>query len=156
MNTITVRTIPTRALMEEPLYYPMSLFDDIEGFVSDIWDTWTPAVYDSNVHPRLDMFEIKDELVTRVELPGLKKEDISVKLEDGRLSISAEKKGEKLSEDATYYTSERYFGQYSRTLSLPFPVDSEKISATFENGLLEIRMPKAEEAKAKQIEIKVK
>ncbi len=156
MTAITVRRNPSRTLtVVEPLYRPMSFLDEIERLASDVWESSTPVVYD-HMHPRLDMFEEKDDLVVRAELPGIKKEDIDVSLEGDCLNIKAEKKQEELSEESSYYTSERCFGDYSRSISLPFPVNGDKISATFENGLLEIRLPKAEEAKAKHIEIKVK
>ena len=71
------------------------------------------------------------------------------------LTIKAEKKQEEVVEETTYYARERSFGQYSRSISLPFHVDADKTSATFKNGLLEIRLPKAEESKSKHIEVKV-
>ncbi len=157
MVAINVRRSPSRALtVMEPIYRPMSLLEDIGRFASDIWESWTPVVYGTHMHPRLDMFELKDELVMRAELPGIRKEDIDISLENGCLNIKAEKKQEEIPENATYYTCERCFGQYSRSVSLPFNVDADKISAIFENGMLEIRLPKAEEAKAKHIEVKVK
>jgi HSP20 family protein len=103
----------------------------------------------------MDMYEHKDELVMRVELPGVKKEDIDVSLEGDELTIGVEKKREEVAEEACYYCCERSFGHYSRTISLPFPVDADKISSTFENGLLAVKLPKAEAAKAKHIEVKV-
>ncbi len=157
MTAITVRRRPSRALtMMEPFDRPMSFLDEIERFASNIWESPTPIMYRTHAHPFLDMYEEKDELIMRVELPGIRKEDIDVSLESGCLTIKAEKKQEEVSEDAICYSCERCFGTYSRSLSLPFPVDGDKISSTFENGLLEIRLPKAEEAKAKHIEVKVK
>lgn len=157
MTVITVRRTPNRALtMAEPFYRPMSLLDDIERFVSDVWDSGTPTDYSTYMRPRLDMYEEKDELVMRAELSGIRKEDISISFENGCLTIKAEKKQPEMSEDAAVYACERCFGTYSRSVSLPFPIEADKASATFENGLLEIRLPKAEEAKAKHIEVKVK
>ena len=156
MADIVVRRNPGRALTTwESFYRPMSLLDDIERFASDMWESWTPMVY-GNPGYALDMYGNDDELVMRAELPGIGKEDITVDLENGELTIKANKKQPEMPEGVTYYTSERCFGEYSRTVSLPFPVDAEKVSATFENGLLEIKLPKAEEAKAKHIEVKVK
>ncbi|MDP2730958.1 MAG: Hsp20/alpha crystallin family protein [Dehalococcoidales bacterium] len=157
MTAITVRRSPSQALtVREPFYRPMSLLDEIERYAGDIWETWPPVVYRTHMHPRLNMFEEKDELVMRAELPGIHKEGIEISLESDCLTIKAEKKQEEVSEDATYYTCERCFGTYSRSVSLPFPIDGDRVSATFENGLLEIRLPKAEEAKARHIEVKVK
>ena len=156
MTAITIRRSPSEALTTvEPVYSPMSLFEEMERFAGDVWGSWTPVVYHDHMHPRLDVFEQKDNLVMRTELPGIKKEDIDISLENDYLTVKAEKE-EEMPEDTTYYSSERCFGSYLRSVELPFPVNGDKISATFENGLLEIRLPKAEEAKAKHIEIKVK
>ena len=91
----------------------------------------------------------------KTELPGIGKEDLDITLEGDRLTIKAEKK-EEVNEDATYHTRERYYGQYFRSVTLPYPVKGNKIDATFENGVLELRLPKAEEAKARRIEIKAR
>lgn len=148
-----IRRNPSRDLtMVEP--FAISLVDEVDRMARSIWENWQPVVYTTDLSPRIDMFEEKDELVMRTELPGIKKEDIDIQLEGDRLVIKAEKKEETLSEDTNYYTCERRFGQYQRSVSLPFPVEADKISTTFENGLLEIRLPKAEELKAKHIEIK--
>ncbi|MFC2003243.1 Hsp20/alpha crystallin family protein [Chloroflexota bacterium] len=102
------------------------------------------------------MYKEKDELVLKAELPGIKKGDLDIILEADMLTIRAEKKQEEVAEDATHYACERYFGQYTRTVSLPFHVDADKTSATLRNGLLQIRLPKAEEAKSKHIEVNVR
>jgi HSP20 family protein len=102
------------------------------------------------------MYEEKDELVIRTELPGVRKEDLDISIKGDVLSLKAETKQEEVTKERGYYLCERSFGQYSRSVSLPFAVDTSKASATFENGLLEIRLSKAEEAKPKQIEVKVK
>ncbi|MBI4187918.1 MAG: Hsp20/alpha crystallin family protein [Chloroflexi bacterium] len=153
MTEITVR----RPLTLVEAYYPTNLIDDLDRWVGETWESWTPASASvDHIHPRGDMYEWKDELVMKVELPGIAKEDIDISLEGDCLTIKAEKKQESLAEDATYYGCERYYGKYYRTVTLPYHVDYDKISTTYENGLLEIRLPKAEEAKTKHIEVKVK
>jgi len=153
--TAMIRRRPGRALTAlAPFYHPLSLIDEIEGLAREAWDSWRPFVLRNSFIPYLDMYEEKDELVVKTELTGVKKEDLDISLEGDVLTIKAEKKPEEAAEDARKYTSERWFGQYSRSLSLPFHVDADKASATFENGLLEIRFPKAEEAKARHIEVK--
>ena len=157
MDAIIVRRSPNQALtVVEPFYRPMSLLDEIERFVSDVSESCAPVDYSTIIYPRLDIYREKGELIMRAELPGIRKEDIGITLEDGCLTIKAEKKPEKVSKDVTYYSCERCFGDYSRSVSLPFSVDVKKVSATFENGLLEIRVPKAEEVESKRIEIKAK
>jgi HSP20 family protein len=125
-----------------------SLLDEFEG----MWGTWEP--WTDGHYMRLDVQEIGDELVVKAELPGVTKEGFSVTVDGDVLRIEAEKKAEEEVKEHTYYLCERHFGKFSRALSLPFPVDAGKASATLENGILHIRLPKAEEAKSKRIEIK--
>ena len=157
MAAIVVRRSPSRALtVVERLYRPVSLLEEMEHFASDIWESATPVVYRTGMYPSLDMYQDKGDLVLRAELPGIRREDIGISLEGDCLTIHAEKKLEEVPKDVTYYTCERCFGDYSREVCLPFSVDAEKATATFENGLLEIRLHKAEEPKGKRIEVKVR
>ena len=94
---------------------------------------------------------LKENLVVKVELPGVEKDDVEITLDENALSIEAEKKHEEVTEGADYYTRERHFGRYSRLIPLPFHVDADKASAGLDEGVLEIRLPKAEEAKSRQI-----
>lgn len=154
--TVLVRRNPTTALtLVEPFYQPEDFIDEIEDLAEQMWDVWQPVAVSNESCFDIDMYEEKDELVVKAELPGVNKQDIDIQLEGNSLSISAEKKSE-MPEDATTYNDERSYGKFSRCLSLPFPVDTNKVNSTFENGILEIRLPKTEEAKAKHIEIKVK
>ena len=104
---------------------------------------WAPAV---------DLYEDKDSLTVRVELPGMKKEDIEISLHQGSLIISGERKTE--SEDTETSRSERFFGRFQRSLELPKPVDANKVTATYRDGILMVRLPKTEESKPKQITVK--
>lgn len=152
MDSIVVRRDPRRSLTLVP-----SLFDEIDRFASGVWNGWTPTMYyDPRGSMPMDMFEQGDDLVVRAELPGFQKEDIDLNLEGDELTLKATRKQDELPEGAKGYLCELCHGEHSRTVTLPFPVDSEKISACFENGLLEIRLPKTEEAKPKHIEVKVK
>ena len=157
MTAIIVRRSPSRALTAvEPYYRPMSFLDEFDRFAREAWEGWTPVTYPTSLTPRMCMYEEKDDLVMQAELPGIKKEDIDISLEGECLTIKAEKKQEEWAKDATCYSCERCFGLYSRSVSLPFHVDADGISATYDNGLLEIRLPKSEEAKTKHIEVKVR
>lgn len=113
---------------------------------SQLLSGWTPA---------LDISEDKDNVYVRVELPGMRKEDIDVSLHNGSLSVSGERKSEENYKDAEVYRSERFFGRFQRTVTLPSEVDAEKIRAQYKDGLLDIVLPKAEEAKPKHIDVKV-
>jgi len=108
-----------------------------------------------NFLPAVDVVEEKDNYLVNVELPGLTKDDVSVTLQDNYLTIKGEKKYEAEKKDAHYYRRERMYGAFSRTIELPSTVDAKKIEAQFKNGVLSVRLPKTEEAKPKQIEVKV-
>lgn len=123
----------------------------------ETFDTIFGPIYTGERCIDMDVYEAKDELIVKAELPGVSKDSFDIRLDGDTLRIEAEKKGEEMQVDADRsYLCEREFGRYSRTLSLPFPVDTSKVTSTYENGVLEIRLPKAEEAKSKQISVTVK
>ena len=105
--------------------------------------------------PVVDFYKEKDDLVVKAELPGIEKQDIEVNVTDHTLTIKGEKKKEEKAEEANYYRSERSFGSFRRTLELPSDVKAEKVKASFRNGILEVRLPKTEVAKTKEIEVAV-
>jgi HSP20 family protein len=106
-------------------------------------------------NPPVDLYEDKDNLIAKAELPGMKKEDIEVSLHDGALSISGERRSEQKQEDAQTYRLERFVGRFQRTLTLPSPVDQGKVQAQYKDGILTVTLPKTEEAKPKQIAVNV-
>jgi len=106
--------------------------------------------------PSLDLYEDKDNVFVKAEVPGMKKEDIDVSLHDNALTISGERKFEQKQEDAENYRSERFFGRFSRSVTLPVAVDGNKVTASYKDGILTISLPKSETAKPKQIEVSVK
>ncbi len=113
---------------------------------SGLFSGWTPA---------LDVHDEKDKLVVKVELPGLKKEDINLSIHDGALSVSGERKVENERKEGETFRSERHFGRFQRSVTLPVAVDAGKVTASYQDGILSIDLPKAEEAKPKQIEVSV-
>jgi HSP20 family protein len=132
------------------------IVEEFERVFGDVWAPWRPVLVPGGLGMELDVHEAKDELVIKADLPGIVKDNLHITLEDGTLRIEAEKKEEEKTEDGrTWYMKERTFGKYSRLIELPFSVAAEKISATLDKGVLEIRLPKAEEAKPRQIEVKV-
>src|SRR5208282_3034213 len=102
------------------------------------------------------LFEDKESLVVRAEVPGMRKEDIEISLHDGYLTVSGERKQDQTYAAAETYRSERWLGRFQRTISLPCKVDADKIKAAYTDGILTVTLPKAEEAKPKQIPITVK
>ena len=109
-----------------------------------------------NWSPVTDVRESEDGLLVTLELPGLTTEDVKITVENGVLSISGEKKQEAKEGEAngTYHLAERRYGRFERTLRLPRGVDTDKVRAKFNNGLLNIDIPKSETAKKKEVEIK--
>src|SRR5436309_4532479 len=102
--------------------------------------------------PALDLYQSNDNVVAVVELPGMRKEDIDISLHDGTLTISGERKRESTGGEKAQRT-ERYVGTFRRSIALPTRVDADKVTATYQDGILKVTLPKAEEAKPKQIQV---
>ena len=121
---------------------PASLFGRWVG--EGLRDTWMPAV---------DVQETDTSFVFHAELPGLTKKDIEITLEDNLLTLSGERQFDDREEGRNYHRIERAYGKFSRSFSLPTQVDSSKVAASFKDGILEVEVPKSEEAKPRRIEI---
>jgi HSP20 family protein len=143
----------------------MSPSDDLERWFEDAFRSpvsWFrrpfPTKFFSGVEettPSVDIFEEGDELVLKAELPGMEKDDVRVNLSDNILTISGEKKREEKVERSNYFRLERSEGSFTRSFRLPLDVEAGKAKATFKKGILEMRIPKTEEAKKKVIEVKI-
>jgi HSP20 family protein len=118
-------------------------FSSNSGRTGQLFTGWSPA---------LDLYESGDHFVAVVELPGMRKEDIDISLHDGALTISGERKRES-NNGETAQRTERYVGTFRRSITLPTRVDAGKVSATYQDGILKVTLPKAEEAKPKQIKV---
>jgi HSP20 family protein len=105
--------------------------------------------------PSLDVSETKSDLVVKAEIPGIDPKDIDISLTNDLLTIKGEKKQEKEEKEENYHLIERSYGSFTRSIRLPKEVQSDKISASYKNGLLKVTLPKSEEAKKKEIKIKV-
>jgi HSP20 family protein len=105
--------------------------------------------------PAMDVYEDKDDLVVKAELPGIEKDHVEVNLTDHTLTIKGEKEKEDEVKEGKYYRSEQSYGSFIRSLQLPAEVQADKVKASFKNGILEVRLPKTEEAKTKEIKVKV-
>jgi len=104
--------------------------------------------------PAVDVSETKDSLIVKAEIPGMESKDIDVSLCGDLLTIKGEKKQKTEEKKENYHRIETHYGAFSRTIRVPVSVNSEKIKASYDNGVLKITLPKKEEVKAKQIEIK--
>ncbi|WPY01869.1 Hsp20/alpha crystallin family protein (plasmid) [Candidatus Trichorickettsia mobilis] len=104
--------------------------------------------------PRMDISETDAEYKIEVELPGIKQQDIEVKMDNNILTIKGQREEEKEEKERTYYTRERYYGSFQRSVSLPNNVNPDDIEAKFDNGILHIQIPKKPTDNSKRIEIK--
>lgn len=121
-----------------------TLQDELDRLFESPLQAWAPA---------LDVHEDKEGYTIRAELPGVKREDIDVSVQDGALIISGERKEEKITEGTEVHRQERFYGKFSRALTLPTAVANDKVKATYKDGILTVVLPKAEEAKPKQITV---
>src|SRR3954451_25093419 len=103
--------------------------------------------------PAMDLLETADHFVLRADLPGMTQDDVNIELEDSTLTVSGERKSEHEERQEGFYRVERAFGSFSRSLTLPHGVDPDSVTANFDNGVLEIRIPKPEERKPRRISI---
>src|SRR6266853_2021767 len=138
-----------------------SPFDRLASFrdeINRLFDTGLPArdtALFSAWSPALDLYDEKDRFLVSLELPGMKKEDISLSFQDGVLTVSGERKHEREGKEGETFRSERYSGKFQRSVSLPAGVDASKVKASYKDGILHVELPKSEEAKPKQIEVSV-
>jgi HSP20 family protein len=103
--------------------------------------------------PAMDLVESGDHFVLRADLPGISEEDVKIELEDGTLTLSGERKAEHEEREEGYYRVERAFGSFSRSLTLPKGINPDAVTANFDRGVLEVRIPKPEQRKPRRIEI---
>lgn len=106
--------------------------------------------------PAIDVFDSQDSILVKAEIPGLKKDEIDVSIQDNTLIIKGEKKQENEVKEGNYCKTERYYGSFYRAVALPSSVDTEKTTANYKEGVLELTLTKKEEAKPKQIKVDVK
>jgi HSP20 family protein len=135
----------TLMLRQDPFSTEMSrLFNTLMGGENAEGGRWTPA---------MDLVEAEDYFLLKADLPGLSEEDVDIEVRDNTLRVSGERKTEHERRERGWYRVERSFGKFSRSLTLPEGVDPEGISATFNRGVLEVRVPKPEERKPRRIQI---
>ena len=136
-----------------------SLFNvnnNLDSFFEDFFGNRMLTSDDTQISPRINVEENENEWVISAELPGVAKEDVKVNFQDNYLTISGEKKFEQEEKDKNYHRVERSYGKFGRSLKIGNAILSEKIDAEYKDGILTIHLPKAEEAKPKLIDVKVK
>ena len=135
----------------------MALLMKPEPFSRDI-DRMFDAFFGQTDQPRrwvppVDLLEAGDHFVLKADLPGLAEGDVNIEVQDNTLTISGERKAEHEQRDKGWYRIERSFGRFSRSLTLPEGIDADRIAASFDHGVLEVRIPKPEERKPRRIAI---
>lgn len=135
--------------MEEMMRYPLT---PIRRPL--IW--WRVPAAELGWTPGVEVYEKDDKFVVRAELPGMKKEELDISVLGDTLTIKGERKAKSEVKDEDYYRCELCYGKFSRSVALPGAVEAGKVEANYENGILEVTLPKAEEAKPKKVEVKVK
>ena len=138
-----VRWDPTRELASMEVDRLNRMFSN---FFEPMNRTWSPAV---------DIIETDDQVVLKAELPDMKREDIGITFENSTLTIRGERKLDETVKRENYQRLERFYGQFSRSFTLPATIDASRITASYKDGVLTIRLPQREEAKPKQIEVAV-
>lgn len=157
------KTTETKALQERD----HSFFEDMDrafdrlmsrGVLQpfrSLWPEWAPFHPDLDIRvPRVDMVDRETEVLIRAEVPGLKKEELHLELTGDLLTIRGERKREEKQEGEQVYRSEIVRGSFSRSIQLPAGIDQDAVQATFQDGMLEIHLPKLEVAERKTIEVK--
>ncbi len=147
--------MPTRDLTTEVF----GIGSDIDRFFGNFFrgNIFDDSTLFRNVWaPLADLIERENEYIVKIELPGVKKDEVKITLEDNVLTVSGEKKLESEIKEKNHYRAERRYGSFKRSFSLPMTVQAKNIDASYEDGILLILLPKAEEAKPRSIEIKVK
>lgn len=146
MRTLTPAW-PTRSLAFE-------LFDEMDRYVDD-WSRLSPSkVYDERAFaPTCDVAEVDDHYLMSLDLPGMKKEDIKIHISDHTLTISGERKRENTEKNHKVQLYEKSYGFFKRSFNLPSTIEADKVEARYEDGVLELYLPKTQAAKPRQIEI---
>jgi HSP20 family protein len=154
-ETITM-TVLTRF---EPFREFSTLQDRINRVFRESYTHGTPgqdeSLTTSSFAPAVDVYEDEHNVTLKIEVPGIDEKDIDVRLENNTLTVHGERKIEKEEKEENYRRVERQYGSFTRTFTLPTTVDSEKVSATYDKGVLKIALPKKAEAKPKQIKVNV-
>jgi HSP20 family protein len=139
---------------------PVRELDTIQGEMNRLFDTFfangRSNGADSRARrwvPAMDLMETDDALVLKADLPGLERDDVSIEVKDNVLTVAGERKAEHSEKADGFYRVERAFGSFARSLTLPDGIDAEQVAASFDRGVLEVRIPKPAERKPHRVEI---
>ncbi len=134
----------------------LDLRDEINHLFSHALTRTTPALAEVKWAPAIDLAIKNGNVVLTADIPGLSRDDIDISVQNNVLTLKGQKKREKETKEENYYSLERTFGSFQRTIELPTDVDSSKVKAAYRDGVLEIVLPQVESAKPKRIKVDVK
>lgn len=143
---------------ERALWRPFGLDKNIQQMFDRFLDfpkDWEFPMKGGELFPSVDISETPQEYTLRAEIPGMKKEDTKISVNNNVLTISGEKKSETKHEDKKYHRVESYYGSFQRSFVLPDAIKTDKVAASFKDGVLTVTVPKSEEAKEKTVDIKI-
>ena len=139
----------------EPLRELGSLQSEMNRLFNTVFDTPTGSGALRRWVPAMDLVETEDEFVLRADLPGMSEEDVKIEIEDNLLTVAGERQAEHEDRDQGFYRLERSFGSFQRSLTLPKGVNADAVKASFDRGVLEVRIPKPEQSKPRRVSIAV-
>lgn len=141
-------------------------FDSIENFRNEISNFFKPmsglmrrdggGLFERDWSPSIDVYDSDNEVLVKADIPGLKKDEMDISIHGDLLTIKGEKKRGNEVRKENYYRAERFYGSFNRTIQLPSEVEQDKVNATYKDGVLELKIPKKEEARTKHISVDVK
>jgi HSP20 family protein len=143
---------------ERALWRPFALDKNIQQMFDRFMDfpkDWEFPMKGGELFPTVDITETPQEYTVRAEIPGMKKEDTKISVNNNVLTISGEKKTETKHEDKKYHRVESYYGSFQRSFVLPDVIKADKVAASYKDGVLTVTVPKSEEAKEKTVDIKI-
>lgn len=136
------------------LWNPFAELEKVKAEFDNLLQNFVPSVYNAgSLVPAIDIYETDKELVVKVEIPGVKKEDLDISIKDNTLYIKGEKKEEKEENTEAVHRVERVYGAFERVITLPQNVKAQDAKAEYKDGVLEIRLPKKEESQSTKINI---
>ena len=141
----------------QPFNDLVSLRDAMDRLFSDSFvrpARWPSQADEGAATLPLDMYETDEDVIVKASVPGIKPDDVEVTMQDGVLQIRGESEQEREETEGRYHYRERHYGSFARAVRLPGNVDADKVDAEFENGVLTVRIPKAEQAKPRKITVK--
>lgn len=150
-GTMTTRRGQSLSPWSEPR---RNFLDEMENMVTRLWHDGEDGWFGSRNAPSVDIAETDSDLELKFDLPGVASKEINIQLNGIVLTVSGERKEEKEDKGKTYHRVERRVGTFSRSITLPCPVEEDKVAATYDEGVLTITLPKTEEGKTRKIPVK--